>query len=832
MNNRAKKHIKTLALLSVASVTAATFSLSAIYLYLSPGLPSVESIRDIRLQTPLQIYSTDGALIGEFGEKRRQPVKLEHVPQPFIDALLAAEDAEFYSHSGVSFRGLARAVTELLLTGERGSGGSTLTMQLTRNVFLSLDRKFIRKFNEILLSLKLERELSKDEILELYVNYMFLGKRAYGIQAAAEVYYGKELHDLSLAQLAMIAGLFKGPSTLNPIVNPTRALERRNWILERMYELNKIDKETLLASAKEPVSATYHGSQLDANAPYVAEMARENTLKSYGNKAYTDGYKVYTTVNASMQIAAQKAIFKGLMEYDQRHGWRGAEQNLINSPHDNSNITTEQNWENKLSEIDDIEGLIPAAVLSSDEMSARLLVKGGLEIELTWEQGLQNRRPYITENSMGSEFKTANEFLNRGDVVRVIQQADQSWRLSQLPKAQAAIVALDPHNGAIRAIVGGFSFHQSNFNRATQAHRQPGSNFKPFLYTSALESGMTAATLINDSPIVFDDQELENTWRPKNDSNKFMGDIRLRRALYRSINLVSIRMLQKVGINNALKTIERFGFDTSELPRDLSLALGTYALPPIDLVSGWAVFANGGHKVNPHIIERITDKEGNIIYQALPDSVCANCEANEPKTLTLDTEQGELIEEIDELELPIKLKRSMGWIDAEDYPKAQRVVDEQVIFIMDDILKDVIRQGTGRRAQALKRHDLAGKTGTTNGPTDTWFSGYNADIVATAWVGFDDNSDLGKNEFGSTLALPIWMDFMAVALKNSPDLPRKQPNGIVTIKINPENGERARANDPDAIFEYFRQDNAPKAQQNTDSEVRDNVLETFAEDIF
>ncbi|WP_370979927.1 penicillin-binding protein 1A [Agaribacterium sp. ZY112] len=832
MNSNYKKLLTTLATLALLASTACVLGLAAIYLYLSPGLPSVESIRDVRLQTPMQIYSSDGALIGEFGEKRRTPVTLNEVPQPFIDALLAAEDADFYSHNGVSFRGLARAVTELLLTGERGSGGSTLTMQLTRNVFLSLDRNFIRKFNEILLSLKLERELSKDEILELYVNYMFLGKRAYGIQAAAEVYYGKSLSDLSLAQLAMIAGLFQGPSTQNPIVNPTRAVERRNWILRRMLELNKIDKDAYQLATTELVTAKYHGSQLDARAPYVAEMARDRAVRSYGRKAYTEGYKVYTTINASMQVAAQKAVSKGLLAYDKRHGWRGAEQNLNNK--DDTQLPPEKRnaqWLEQLQEISDFVGLLPAVVTDINEQQVELLNKKGETVQLVWEQGLNKLRPYITESTTGPAFKTIYELFEIGDVVRIQQQKDKSWQLSQVPEAQAALVALKPNDGSILAIVGGLSFYQSNFNRATQANRQPGSNFKPFIYAAALESGMTAATLINDSPIVFDDQQLEGAWRPKNDGNKFLGDIRLRKALYLSRNLVSIRILKQLGINKAIKTVSRFGFDAKALPRDLSLALGTHAVPPIDMATAWAGLANGGFKVNAHMIDRITDTDGTIIYEALPQVVCRECSSAPHEEQASKESPTEAEEWHDWLDLPVELKRSLGWLETSDYPEAPRILDPQVAFILDDMLKDVIRRGTGRRARALERNDLAGKTGTTNGPTDAWFSGYNPDVITTAWVGFDNNSPLGNREYGGSAALPIWMDFMRVALQGSPDKARKQPTGIVTVRIDPETGKRARTGDPDAIFEFFRAENVPEFGEDN-QETPEAALETFTEELF
>lgn len=859
MKPAAKKAIVTFFILILLGGSGAIFSGAAIYLYLSPSLPSVESIRDVRLQTPLRVYSTDGKLIGEFGEKRRRPVKLQDVPQPFIDALLAAEDFEFYSHSGVSIKGIARAIKELITTGEKGSGGSTLTMQLTRNVFLSLNVNYLRKFNEILLSLKLERELTKDEILELYVNYMFLGKRAYGIQAAAEVYYGKELSDLSLAQLAMIAGLFQGPSTQNPIINPTRAIERRNWILGRMYRLDLINEETYKTSTAEPVTARYHGSQLDASAPYVAELAREKTIRSFGLKAYTDGYRVITTVDSKLQNQAQQAIVSGILSYDKRHGYRGPEQNLSSllstqttedlKPREDSipsdtapeNEIDYQPWLDVLENIPGHADLEPAVISQVSERQIQALLKTGEFISLEWSDGLSTARPYISENSRGPSPQSASEFLSIGDVIRVQLGEDERWKLSQMPDVQAALVALKPNNGAILSIVGGFDFYENQFNRATQAYRQPGSGLKPFLYTAGLESGMTAATLINDSPIVLEDADLEGTWRPKNDGNKFYGDLRLRKALYLSINLVSIRILQDVGINKARSTLQRFGFDPKVLPRDLSLALGNSSVTPLELATAWATFANGGHKIGAHLIERIYDNDGNIIYEAFPDSVCESCEDlalshAEDQPIDFEGEQtsGTSDDSFDanSFNLPVELKRKLGILDPEDYPKAPKILSDQVAFLMDSILKDVVARGTGRKARVLNRSDLAGKTGTTNGPVDVWFSGYNRDIIATTWVGFDQNTNLGNAEFGSTAALPIWIDYMREALKTSKREAAVQPSGIVSVKIDPETGKRARIDDPDAIFEYFRTEYVPELEAQEAKSAAESDLEAVTEEVF
>lgn len=883
MKSALRKTFRVLLTLFALASFGAIFSLAAIYLYLSPNLPSVKSIRDVRLQTPLRVYSSDGLLIGEFGEKRRRPIKLENVPQAFIDALLAAEDRDFYSHKGVSIRGLARAVTELITTGEKGSGGSTLTMQLTRNVFLSLDIKFVRKFNEILLSLKLERELTKDEILELYVNYMFLGKRAYGIQAAAEVYYGTELSELSLAQLAMIAGLFQGPSTQNPIINPVRALERRNWILRQMYSLELVDKQQFESALAEPITAEYHGSRLDISAPYVAELAREKAIRTFGLKAYTDGYRVITTVNSEMQLAAQEAVVNGLMSYDKRHGYRGPElklpmeqaplalireieaeavtngtnsnENTITPP-DSKPISTDHEpiaqqtedspaWQLTLNEIPSYAGLAPGVVLFVEDKRAHVLLKEGKRITLEWEDGLSSARPYINENARGASPQSASEVVSVGDVIRVRLNDELRWQLSQIPEVQAALVALKPKNGAILSVVGGFDFYENQFNRATQAYRQPGSGLKPFIYSAALENGMTAASIINDSPVVLEDAGYEGTWRPKNDGNKFYGPLRLRKALYLSRNLVSVKLVKDhLGIEKTRSALARFGFNPKALPSDVTLSLGNASVTPLELGTAWAAFANGGYKVGAHLIARIYDNDGRIIYEAFPDSVCNDCDEspadNTPESAnTASDDQSPLVDtqldpaiDPDTFKLPTTLKRALGWLEPADYPRAPKVMNDQIAFIMDSVLKDVITRGTGTRARVLNRPDLAGKTGTTNGPVDVWFSGYNQDIVATTWVGFDQNKELGNNEFGSTAALPIWIDFMKTALKSSPIQSRIQPPGIVSIKIDLDTGERAQIDDPDAEFEYFRSEYVPEEKAESAVQSEGRPLEALSEDIF
>ncbi len=843
--------------------------LAGFYLYLSPTLPAVSSIKDYRLQTPLRIYSADYKLIGEIGEKRRIPISFDQIPQNFHNALLAAEDADFYSHNGVSIKGLLRAAGQLVLTGRKGSGGSTLTMQLTRHIFLSLRQTFSRKFNEILLALRIEKELSKEEILELYVNFMFLGKRAYGIEAAAEVYYGKSINELSLAQHAMIVGIFKGPSTLNPIANPQRAQERRNYILGRMLKLELIGEEDYQVAINEPVTAKYHGSKIDFDAPYVAEMARQHAIDLFGNDAYTDGYSVVTTIRSDLQERAQKAVIDGILEYDQRHGYRGVEMNLLGAIESAKGEKSEDSqtsevlkintseWVDVLKTIQTYGGLKPVAVTKISEDKITVLDENATLTDILWENGLSSASPYINEDVVGATPNSPADVVKFGDVIRIREVNEGEWHLSQLPEAQASLVALSPENGAIISLVGGFDFSFSNFNRAIQAKRQPGSNFKPFIYTAALEHGFTPATIINDAPIVFDDSQLESTWRPENSSDKFYGDTRLREALYRSINLVSIRVLERMGIRNAIQSLEKFGFNPEELPKDLSLALGTHAVTPLDVATGYAIFANGGYRVDSFVVDKIYNYDEELVYQAMPLTVCRECEEDEQEEPAEDLANSDDIDPVnlpeaeiasiekpeepvfdtdyefigDSFAIPIKTKQKLNILTTKDFPQAPRVIDEDVAFIIDNMMKDVVRRGTGYKArQALKRPDIAGKTGTTNGPVDAWFSGYHPNIVASTWLGFDLNSLLGRREFGGTGALPIWIDYMKLALADQPIVNRIQPQNIVSVRINPETGKRARVGDPDAVFEFFRTENVPEFDE--DPEIDPFEEETIAEDLF
>ncbi|WP_371132366.1 penicillin-binding protein 1A [Pseudomonas sp.] len=765
----------------VAAFCGLLLSFSGAFLYLSPSLPSVESLRSIQLQIPLRVYSSDAKLIAEFGEMRRSPIAFADIPTDFIDALLAAEDDNFANHHGVDLTSLMRAATQILQSGQIQTGGSTITMQVAKNFFLSNERSFSRKVNEILLALQIERELSKNEILELYVNKIYLGNRAYGIEAASQVYYGKPIREISLAQMAMIAGLPKAPSRFNPLVNPTRAMERRDWILGRMYGLGRIDQQRYKEALAEPINVSYHVPAPELDAPYVAEMARAEMVGRYGSDAYTEGFHVTTTVPSDLQQAANTAVRAGLINYDQRHGYRGPESRLPGM--------TKENWLIELNKQGSLGGLEPAIVTAVENSGILVLMRSGAEEAVAWDS-MKWARPFLNTNSLGPRPQQPSDVTQVGDLIRVQRQDDASLRFVQLPAAQSALVSLNPHNGAIRALVGGFSFEQSNYNRAAQAKRQPGSSFKPFVYSAALDKGYTAATLVNDAPIVFADDALSQVWRPKNDNNTFLGPIRLREALYKSRNLVSIRLLQDLGVESTLRYIERFGFDSKDLPQNLSLALGTASLTPLEIAEGWSTFANGGYKTEPYLIERIEDRSGQLLFLANP--------AQTPSSTSSQTSPDSVLAVTANVE-PLPAKPLL----------AEQVIDERTAYIMTSMLQDVIKRGTGRRAMALGRDDLAGKTGTTNESKDSWFSGYNADYITTVWAGFDQPESLGRNEYGGTVALPIWMSYMAVALKDKPSHLPPEPAGLLTLRIDPLSGRAATPDTPDAYFELFKSEDSP-----------------------
>ena len=772
---------------------------AGVYWYLNPKLPSIDVLKDVKLQVPLRVYTRDAKLVAEFGEKRRIPLELRQVPELMIHAVLASEDERFYEHPGVDWQGLTRAVVHVLRTGEKGPGGSTITMQVARNFFLGREKTYIRKLNEILLALKIERELSKAEILELYLNKIFLGHRAYGVGAAAQVYYGKPLSELDLAQVAMIAGLPKAPSRFNPVVNPERAVSRRNYVLGRMLELKFITRKQHDAATAAPVSASVHGLAVEVEAPYVAEMARAFMEERLGEDAYTGGYRVFTTIDSRLQSAATAALRNALLEYDKRHGYRGAELKLDPSLGRDTMLKA-------LTDIPNVGGLYPAVVFSVGDKSVTVLTKNYGEVEIPW-QGLEWAREYKDENRMGPSPKKAEDIVQVGDLIRVRRDQDKGiFELVQAPAVEGAFVSVDPNDGAILALSGGFDFYRSKFNRATQAERQPGSSFKPFIYSAAMEYGFTPASMVNDAPVVFNDPGIEAVWRPENYSGKFFGPTRIREALYKSRNLVSIRLVRAMGVDQTVDHVKRFGFDPSRLPKNLSIALGSLTVTPLELARGYAVLANGGFLIDPYIVDRAEDPDGVVIEESNPRRVCRQCELQQNPVETVTARD----EAIDGL---VMQEPSSNWgLPAETGPPpAPRVISARNAWLMNSLMRDVIKRGTGRRALSLGRGDVAGKTGTTNDQRDAWFSGFNPEIVATAWVGFDQHEPLGRRETGGRAALPVWIDFMGVALKGREETFLEQPDGLITVRIDPDSGRLARSNDAKAVFETFYSERAPAA---------------------
>ena len=791
--------IKALGILVLLAVLAAALGAGGVYWYLAPKLPSAEILRDVRLQVPLRVYTREGGLIAEFGEKRRTPLRLDEVPEQLIQAFLAGEDDRFFEHPGVDWQGLTRAVLYLLRTGEKGPGGSTITMQVARNFFLSREKTYIRKLNEILLSLKIEREFTKDEILELYVNKIFLGQRAYGVGAAAQVYYGRPVTELTLAQSAMIAGLPKAPSRFNPVADPEQAVVRRSYVLRRMFELGYIERDEYDEARDAPVTAKVHGLAVEVEAPYVAEMARAYMEETYRNDAYTAGYKVYTTLDGKLQGAANAALRQALLEYDARHGYRGSE----------SHVTIgegTQSLQRALEDMTEVGGLVPAIVTSVDERTVVAYARNRGPIEIGFE-GMEWARPYIDENRRGGEPKGADAVLKAGDVIRV-RQTDSGWSFSQLPEVEGALVSLDPDDGSIVALTGGFDFYRSKFNRATQAERQPGSSFKPFIYSAALEFGYTPASIINDAPVVFDDPSLKSAWRPENYSGKFFGPTTLRTALYKSRNLVSIRLLRDIGIDFALDHIAKFGIDAESLPRGLSLALGSGALTPIEVAAGYGVLANGGYAVEPYFIERVLDGDDATLFTADPLVVCRDCgdEAATTGPASVAPTKGEAASSVVAAAEP---GAGTGAESPRAVRRASQVIDARNAWLMYSLMRDVIRRGTGRKARVLERDDLAGKTGTTNDQYDAWFSGFSPDLVATAWIGFDEFRPLGRRETGARAALPMWIAYMREALEGERRREIRPPEGIVTVRIDPVSGALAGASHEGAVFESFRKERVP-----------------------
>lgn len=796
----------------------AVLLISGITLHLSPSLPSTDVLKDAKMQTPLKIYTADGHFIAEFGEQKRIPLDYDEIPKILIQAILAAEDAQFYEHSGVSIKGLSRAAVELILTGSIQSGGSTITMQVAKNFFFSSERSFKRKFNEILLALKIEQDFTKDEILTLYINKIYLGQRAYGFGAAAHVYYGKELGDLNLAQIAMLAGLPKAPSTTNPISNPNRAKIRRDWILGRMLTLGIISQEDYQEAVDFAENTIHHDTTLltkGVSADHVAEMVRDHMVKRFGEAAYRDGYTVVTTLQSSLQQSASLALRNGLLSYDKRHGYRGASKNILTSVEFEA-IRKDPTLLKKYPSSEQIEA---ALIVDANKTKASVLRADGSLIEIGPEQ-FSWARSYISANRQGSRPTTASELFHPGDIIYIApNEESHTWQVSQIPQVQGALVSLNSHSGAVIALVGGFDFAISKFNRAAQAKRQAGSNLKPFIYAAALNKGYTPASIINDAPLIIDDPHVKQIWQPANSDGKFLGPMRLREALYKSRNLVSIRILQDIGTEYAVDYLSHFGFIKKELPHTLSLALGSASVTPLEMATAYAILSNGGYKIEPYFIETISNSEGEIIYQAQPATACANCLASLTEATNLQNES--------------ETTGSSSTL-TENLPStlAPKVMDERIHYLINNILQDVIKKGTAYNASKMQRDDIAGKTGTTNDLYDAWFSGYSPEIATSVWVGFDEPQTLGRLEFGSRAALPIWMEYMTEALKNRPSIIRPQPEGIVAVRINPETGEAASSDDYNAMFELFLEENTPAppsgfTQDSSEDESSNKLLELF-----
>ncbi len=743
-------------------------------------LPRTEALREVRLQEPMRVFSADGVLMAEFGAERRQPVPYAEVPQRLVDAFLATEDSRFFQHEGVDLIGLGRAALSFLQTGERSQGGSTITMQVARNFFLSPEKTFRRKLSELLLSLHIERTLTKQEILELYLNKIFFGHRAYGISAAAELYYGKTLRQLTLPQMAMLAGIPKAPSANNPVSNPKRALERRNYILGRMHELGYLTAKEYQEAVAAPDTARLARRPIAMEAGYVAEMVRRDLVARYGAEAaYGNGFQVTTTIDSRLQREAEGAVHRAVLDYDQRHGYRGAE-----SKHKLAGLSDEA-LDTLLAKAGRLPELTAALVLRAGDKEAEVFIGQGKRVKLTLGQMRWASR-YRNEDAKGPAPDRVTQVVATGDLIRLRKAAGGGWDLAQAPHVAGALSVLDPVDGALVALVGGYDFRDSKFNRAVDARRQPGSSFKPFVYAAALDLGWTPASLLQDKRLEIPVSK-GKVWRPDNYDGKTMGPIRLRLALIKSRNLASVWLLREIGLDEALDFASRFGFDPASLPHGFTLVLGTAAASPTQMAGAYAVFANGGFRIIPHFIDKILDGNGALVFAAKAPRACADCWFRYPQASAG--------------------VQALGMAGG-PAPDAPRVLDPRVVWQMNSIMGDVIRQGTGRKALALKRDDIAGKTGTTNEVRDSWFCGYQRDLVAVSWMGFDDFSPLGKGETGGQAALGMWVDFMGQALAGKPEATLEVPAGLTEVRVAKSDGRLTRKTGESSLPEWVREEDA------------------------
>ncbi|MEE2023401.1 penicillin-binding protein 1A [Alkalimonas mucilaginosa] len=821
--------LKKILVLCLIGLLLAIFSIAAAYWYVKDDLPDVRLLQDVRLQTPMRVFTADGELMSQFGEQRRIPLTLEQMPPQLIQAFLATEDSRFYEHPGFDVIGMMRAALVVASTRDASQGASTITQQLARNFFLTREKKIIRKIKEIFLAVKIEQVLSKDEILELYLNKIELGHRAFGVGAAAQVYFGKSVDELSLDEIAIIAGLPQAPSVLNPVRSPANARNRRNIVLGRMLTMNYISEQEYQAAVQAPVTSRRHGAQITASAPYIAEMVRQQVVDMYGEDfAYSAGLQVYTTIHKPIQDAARRSLQQNLYDYDERHGYRGPEAELWSAEAGDSDPA----WSTDeilsyLASQQSLEDLHHAVVLAVEEQDATVILADGQQQTLSWD-ALKWARRFINDQRQGHAPKLAADILQPGMHIRVRHNGDY-WQLSQLPEASSALVSLDPATGAIQALVGGFSFAQSQFNRATQAKRQVGSTIKPFIYSAALEHGYTLASIVNDAPIHHWDQGAGIAWRPRNSPAVYDGPIRVREALAKSKNVVSVRLLRGVGIDASIQHLRNFGFAETDLPRNETLSLGSASLTPLELTAGYAVFANGGFLVDPYVIDRIYNEQGELIYQHQPKVACKECQENSTEP------QSELDAEAQLAQLFANLEPNPTEKQPAGLKQAPRVLSEQNAFLIREALKSSVWgggnwnrgtgwNGTAWRVQSLQRRDISGKTGTTNDSKDTWFAGFNSQLVGVAWVGFDDanrslgratwNANLGRDqssgvEAGARTALPAWLEFMRVAMQDIPVDQPETPSGISSVRIDLESGLLSRANDHTSSFEFFLRGTEP-----------------------
>ncbi|MEZ8315136.1 penicillin-binding protein 1A [Vibrio splendidus] len=840
------KFIKRLFIFTLICMILGVSTIFGFYYYVKPELPDVATLRDVKLQTPMQVFSQDGKLISQFGEKRRNPVTYDEIPRHLVEALIATEDSRFYEHPGIDPIGITRAALVVAMSGSAKQGASTITQQLARNFFLSNEKKIMRKIKEIFIAIHIEQLLSKEEIMELYVNKIFLGHRSYGFGAAARVYFGKDLPELTLSEIATLAGMPKAPSTMNPIYSIERATNRRNVVLRRMLDEKYITQAEFDEARSETLISKYHGAEIELSAPYVAEVARAWMVERYGEAAYTSGMKVYTTVDSKLQKAANQAAIKNLLGYDERHGYRGAEKVLWQ--------TAQSAWDQEqivkhLKSQPTYGDLVPAVVTAVDSKSAQVWVKNQGEGTIEW-QGMNWARKFLTDNRQGPAPSQAKEILAVGEQVWVRHEAitgdevseeptEESaeaksetpveWRLSQVPNANTAFVAMNPNNGAVLSMVGGFNFVHNKFNRATQSIRQVGSGIKPFIYSAAIDKGLTLASLINDAPINQWDKSQGTAWRPKNSPPTYVGPTRLRIGLAQSKNVMAVRVLREVGLDDTRNYLTRFGFDIDEVPRSETIALGAGSLTPMKVAQGYSVFANGGYYVEPFYISRIETPYGETEFEATPKVVCKD-DCQQP--MTADP----MADEFAEQDVDAKVQY------------APQVISEQNAFLVREMMYSNIWgggdwsagtgwNGTGWRAQPLKRRDIGGKTGTTNDSKDTWYSGYGPGMVATVWVGFDNhnrnlgrtkaNSNLGKSqitgaEAGAKTAEPAWVDFMGTALAGVPAQRKEIPENIVRVRIDRETGLLTNKFDSSSMFEYFEKGTEPT----------EYITERFNDDIY